>query len=198
MAILAGAAAETGYAALAIGIALGATYAVLQAFTVALPHLAGDDARPELDAEAVLRRLAGLVLVGAWSPAAVVLAVCCSTRWCRRSSATDYAGAVDAFGPALALVVLAPLNALAVQASALRLRPDVALARGIAAAAAFVVVALLAVPAWGAAGGTAAALAGGRRRCRGDRWRCCPAPSGARWRGLVRRPPPRCVGVGRA
>ena len=43
VALLAGSATQTGYAALAIGIALGATYAVLQAFTVALPHLA--DAR---------------------------------------------------------------------------------------------------------------------------------------------------------
>ena len=44
VAVLVGSAVETGYAALAIGIALGATYAVLQTFTVTLPHLAGRSA----------------------------------------------------------------------------------------------------------------------------------------------------------
>ena len=46
VAVLAGASAEAGYTALATGLGLGVTYAVLQAFTVALPHLAGSDARP--------------------------------------------------------------------------------------------------------------------------------------------------------
>ena len=47
-----------------------------------------------------------------------------------------------------------------VQVSALRLRPDAALASGIGAAGAFVVVAVATIPAWGAAGGAAAAFAG--------------------------------------
>jgi len=154
-AVLAGSATETGYAALATGIALGVTYAVLQAFTVSLPHLA---AGTDDDPEAALRRLAGgllLVLVPGVLVAAAVL-----DRAVPAVFGDGYDGAVDAFGPALALVVLAPLNALAVQAAALRLRPDVAAGAGAASAGTFVVVALLAVPAWGATGATAAALAG--------------------------------------
>jgi O-antigen/teichoic acid export membrane protein len=72
----------------------------------------------------------------------------------------DYEEAVAAFGPVLAIIVLAPLGSLLVQVAALRLRPEVALANGVAAAAAFVAVGIAAVPAWGAAGGTLAALAG--------------------------------------
>lgn len=156
-ALLAGSAAETGYAALATGIALGVTYAVLQAFTVSLPHLAGDDADAP-DGEAVLRRLAA-GLLAALVPALLVAAATIEPV-VRRAFGDDFLGAVDAFGPALALVALAPLNALAVQAAALRLRPDVAAAAGAASAITFVVVAMVAVPAWGAAGATTAALAG--------------------------------------
>jgi O-antigen/teichoic acid export membrane protein len=154
-ALLAGSAAETGFTALATGIALGVTYAVLQAFTVSLPHLADG---PGDVSEAALRRLAGGILAVLVPGTLVVAAVL--DRLVPTVFGAGYDGAVDAFGPALALVVLAPLNALAVQAAALRLRPDVAAAAGAASAATFVVVALLAVPAWGAAGATAAALAG--------------------------------------
>lgn len=154
-ALLAGSAAETGYAALATGIALGVTYTVLQAFTVSLPHLAdGTDDDPE----AALRRLAG-GLLAVLVPGTLVVAVALE-RAVPTVFGDGYEGAVDAFGPALALVVLAPVNALAVQAAALRFRPDVAAAAGIASAATFVLGALVAVPAWGATGATAAALAG--------------------------------------
>lgn len=181
VAVLAGSAAETGFTALAVGIALGATYAILQAFTVSLPHLAdgqatasptaaipGPTAIPASTAvpastaipaaEAVLRRLAGgllLALVPAMAVAALTL-----DRVVPAVFGTDYAGAVPAFGPALAVVVLAPLNALVVQASALRLRPEASLQGGIAAAATFLAVAGLAVPPLGAEGGVLATLAG--------------------------------------
>jgi O-antigen/teichoic acid export membrane protein len=155
VALLAADSAETGFAALAIGIALGATYAILQAFTVALPHLAERSAG---DAEAVLRRMAGgllAVLVPGLVGAALLL-----PRLVPAVFGDDYRAAATAFGPALALVALAPLNALFVQTSALRVRAEASAWAGAAAAGAFVVVALLAVPAWGGAGGTAAALAG--------------------------------------
>jgi O-antigen/teichoic acid export membrane protein len=155
-ALLAGSAAETGYVALATGIALGVTYAVLQAFTVSLPHLAGEDATA--GGEEVLRRLAGGLL--AVLVPGVLLVAATLDELVPRIFGDGYLGATDAFAPALALVVLAPLNALAVQAAALRLRPDVAATAGAASAIAFVVVAFAAVPAWGAAGATAAALAG--------------------------------------
>src|SRR5690606_19299641 len=70
----------------------------------------------------------------------------------------EYRGALGAFGPALAMVVMAPLHSVAVQAAILRLRPAANLAGAVAGALAFVVVAVLAVPRWGATGG---ALGGG-------------------------------------
>jgi O-antigen/teichoic acid export membrane protein len=151
--LLTGSAVETGYAALPIGIALAATYAVAQLFTVALPVLSARD-----DGEPALRRLAGLLLVplaaGAVASTLVVDAVVPVVF------GAAYADAAAAFLPAIAMVVLAPVNALAVQASALRLRPDAALYAGLAAAAVFVAVCLATVPGWGAAGATTAALAG--------------------------------------
>jgi len=155
-ALLAGSAAETGYAALATGIALGVTYAVLQAFTVSLPHLA--DAGATDDPEVALRRLA-LGLLAALVPAALVAAALLDDL-VPLVFGDGYRGAVDAFGPAVALVVLAPAGSLAVQAAALRLRPEVAAATGATSAITFVLVAIVAVPAWGAAGATTAALAG--------------------------------------
>lgn len=159
VAVLATSATETGYAALATGIALGVTYAVLQTFTVALTHLADGDRDGVAQSEATLRRLAGWLLATI-VPAAIV-GVLVLDDVVPVLFGDDYVGAVDAFGPALALVVLAPLYSLGVQTAALRLRPEVASASGAAAACAFVVVALLAVPAWDAAGGTVASLAGG-------------------------------------
>jgi O-antigen/teichoic acid export membrane protein len=170
VALLAGSADETGYAALALGIALGVTYAVLQAFTVTLPHLAtaGPDragAAASASAgdagaagEAVLRRLAW-VLLAALGVGTAAIAFLLPTL-VPAVFGEGYHGAVTAFAPALALVVLAPLTSLSVQAAALRLRPEAALAGGIASAAGFVAGAVTLVPARGAAGGTAAALAG--------------------------------------
>lgn len=157
VALLAGSDAETGYAALATGIALGVTYAVLQTFTVSLPHLAGRSSQDD-DPECDLRRLAG-GLLAVTIPAVVVVAVLID-ELVPLVFGDGYADATAAFGPALALVVLAPVNALAVQAAALRFRPEVATMAGAAAAITFVVTAVAAVPAWGAAGGTAAALGG--------------------------------------
>ena len=157
VAVLAGGSAEAGYTALAIGLGLGVTYAVLQAFTVSLPHLAGPDAAIG-DAEPVLRHLATILLAGLL-PATLVVAVGLD-QLVPTVFGDGYDEAVPAFGPVLALIVLAPLGSLLVQAAALRLQPRVALANGVAAAVAFLAVGLVAVPAWGAAGGTAAALAG--------------------------------------
>ena len=169
VAVLVGSAVETGYAALPIGIALGATYAVLQTFTVALPHLAGsspaagagghpDRSPADRSGEAVLRRLAaGLsaVVIPVTLAAAVLLDTLVPAVFGHR-----YAAAAGAFGPALAVVVLAPLSALVVQAAALRLQPGVALASGLATFAGFLVGVFALVPVWAAAGATGAALVG--------------------------------------
>jgi O-antigen/teichoic acid export membrane protein len=158
VALLAGSSTETGYTALAIGIALGATYAVLQLFTVSLPHLSERAEVGEIRGEEVLRQLAGGLLT-ALVPAACVAAVLLD-RLVPRAFGTEFDGAVDAFGPALALVVLAPLHALAVQVAALRTKPAAALINGIVTATVFVAAAVMLVPARGAAGGTMAALTG--------------------------------------
>lgn len=159
VAVLGAGATESGYAALAVGIALGATYAVLQAFTVTLPHLAeGAGGGPPATPEVLLRRLAG-GLTAVLVPALVVGAVLLD-RVVPAVFGADYGDATSTFAPALALVALAPVNALFVQVSALRMRAEAAAGAGLAAAVAFVVTAGVAVPAWGGAGGTAAALAG--------------------------------------
>lgn len=167
VALLGGSDAETGHAALAIGIALGITYAVLQSFTVTLPHLAraeeggAEESRsarsPTGAAEATLRRLARVVLA-VLVPLAAAAAVCLTTVVPAVFGA-DYGDAAGAFVPALAMVVLAPIHALAVQVSALRLRPQAMLTGGVAGAVVFVAVAIAAVPAWGAEGATLAMLA---------------------------------------
>ena len=167
VAALAGSAVQTGYASLATGIALGATYAVLQAFTVCLPHLgvrregtattSGAAVTVAPGAEAALRRLAG-GLLGLILPAAVLGALLADAV-VPAAFGADYAGAAATFGPALAVVVLAPLHSLAVQGSILRSRPEAALAGGAVGAVAFTVTALLSVPAWGATGGLVAVLA---------------------------------------
>jgi O-antigen/teichoic acid export membrane protein len=151
--LLTGSAVEAGFAALPIGIALAATYAVAQLFTVALPVLSARG-----DGERALRRLAGLLLVPV--AACAVAAALVVEALVPVVFGAAYAGAAAAFVPAIAMVALAPLNALAVQASALRMRPDAALHAGLACAAVFVAVCLAAVFGWGATGATAAALAG--------------------------------------
>jgi O-antigen/teichoic acid export membrane protein len=160
VALLAGSRVQTGYAALAVGIALGATYAVMQTFTVSVPHL--DHRHAPLDGshagESALRRLAGLMLAVIVPVAALAAAL--APHVVPRVFGTDYRGATASFGPALALVVLAPLAALLVQASVLRLRPDVAFRAGLATAGAFLVVAFVAVPGAGAEGAMVATLLG--------------------------------------
>lgn len=153
VALLASAGPEAGYTALALGVALGVTYAVLQAFTVSLPHLTGRS-----DGEDTARRLAG-GLLAVISPLAVVVSTQID-ELVPLVFGDGYLEAAGAFGPALALVVLAPLTSLLVQVGALRIRPGVSAAAGVSAVVAFTLVALLTVPEWGAAGGTTAALAG--------------------------------------
>ncbi len=163
VALLAGSSTETGHAALALGVALAATYVVAQAFTVSLPRLAERRATdgPLAHApsgEASLRRLAGWMLAGLLLSAVAASLVMGDAV--RAVFGARYDGAVDAFAPALAMVVLAPVNGLALQAAALRLRPEATLGSAATGAAAFLVAALVTVPAWGAPGGSAAALAG--------------------------------------
>ncbi|MFP5255476.1 MAG: hypothetical protein ACLGI8_06455 [Acidimicrobiia bacterium] len=156
VALLGPGAVAVGHTSLALGIALGATYAVLQAFTVSLPHLAGS--RHAAAAEPALRRLAELLL----APLALgcTLAAVTIDRVVPLVFGDRFVDAADAFGPALVLVVLAPVSSLLVQAAALRLRPEAVLSMGLANLAGFAAAAVLAVPSAGAVGGTGAAAAG--------------------------------------
>ncbi len=149
---------ETGHAAVAIGVALAATYAVAQVFVVTLPALTARQTGGGPGAEPALRRLGGLLLAVVLP--ATALAVLGVHVVVPRVLGPAYTDAVAAFPLALAAVVLAPLTALLLQAAALRLRPEAMLAAAAAGAGVFVAVALLAVPAWGATGATAATLAG--------------------------------------
>lgn len=168
VALLTGSAVQSGHAALALGVALAASYAVAQVFTVALGPLveraseepagtgAGDPA--VCAGEAALRRLAGAALA-VIIPGGLVCALILEDAVPAVFGA-GYLAAADAFAPALAMVVLAPINALALQAAALRLQPQATLHSAVAGAVAFVLTALVAVPSLGATGGTVAALAG--------------------------------------
>ncbi|MGH3985502.1 MAG: hypothetical protein ACRDST_23160, partial [Pseudonocardiaceae bacterium] len=114
---------QTGFAALALGVALAVTYAIVQVFTVSLPRLAHGGGLA--GAESSLRRLAGGLL-------AVVVPVAGVTVLALDAAVPivfgeRYTAAAGAFGPALAMIVLAPVNALVVQAAALRLRPEATL-----------------------------------------------------------------------
>jgi O-antigen/teichoic acid export membrane protein len=155
VALLAGSQVETGYAALAVGIAVGLTYAIIQIFTVSLPAvLAAETADPER----ALTRIAEGVL-------AVVVPICLIAallldRLVPTVFGPDYAGASSAFGPALALVVLAPLTALAANVASVRLRPEVATLSGAVSLVVFAGVAVVAVGRWGATGAVSATLVG--------------------------------------
>lgn len=153
VALLASSSEQTGFAALAIGVALAATYTISQVFTVSLPRLA-----QRRGAETSLRRLAGgLLAVVVPVTVGAVLAIDAAVPIV---FGAGYAGAAGAFSPALAMVVLAPVNALLVQSAALRLQPESTLCAALVGALAFIVAAVLTVPAWGAAGAAGAALAG--------------------------------------
>jgi O-antigen/teichoic acid export membrane protein len=158
VAVLVGSSVQTGYAALATSIGLGASYAVLQVYTVSLPHVAGRPRSGGAAGERVLRRMTAVmtaVLVPSLAAGAAGL-----DGALPRLFGPGFAAAVPAFVPALALVALAPVAAHATQVASLRLRPRVALESGIGGVVAFALVAAAAVPSWRAAGATAASLAG--------------------------------------
>ena len=158
VAVLGGAAAETGFAALAIGVALAATYTVWQAFVSQLPGLAGLFATAPARAEHRARRLAwGSLLV--LLPAALVATLLLG--WLvPQVFGDDFDGAEVSIAVALAVVPLAPLTALTSQLISLRLRPRLRVASSAVGATAFALTAVAAVPVWDAAGGALALLVG--------------------------------------
>jgi O-antigen/teichoic acid export membrane protein len=158
VAALTGSSTQTGYAALALGVAIAATAIVWQLFAVQLPRLAERAESDTIGAETTARRLAWqalTVVVAVAVPAALLLDTGIAAVIGER-----FAGAADAFAPALAAVALAPVTGLATQASALRLLPEARLRATLAGAVAFALTAAVGVPLLDAAGASGALLAG--------------------------------------
>lgn len=160
VAILAGSSVETGFTALAVGIAMAGTYVIWQLFTVQLPGLVAAT-RDEPDAsvaEQSLRQLAGVSLAGAF--ALGVVGVCLVPLVTPIVFGEQFEDAEPAMAIALAALPLAPFTAASTQVGALRLRPGLRACATGAGFAAFAVAAALAVPHWEATGGAMALLAG--------------------------------------
>ena len=155
VALLVAGAAETGYAALATGVALAATYGVGQAFAVELPRLSA------LGAGAGIRSTSRL----AWAALAVltplaVLGAVLAQPLVPLIAGERYRPAATALAVALAILPLAPIGAAVNQAAALRYRPELRFASAAAGAVAVVVSCLLLVPSLEAEGGAAALVIG--------------------------------------
>jgi O-antigen/teichoic acid export membrane protein len=156
VAILNGSRVQAGFASIAIGVALAPIWAVRQAFNAQLPGLVASMGENVEAAERSARRtahtlqfvLVPLALAGAiWSDELLTLAL-----------GHRFHGAATALGIALAALPLAPVVALGVQVSALRLRPEdwsKALAGGTVA---FLAVAAVTIPRSGATGAAIALL----------------------------------------
>lgn len=160
VAILAGSSVETGFTALAVGVAMAGTYLIWQLFTVQLPGLVAA-MRDEPDAslaERSLRPLAAVSLGGAF--ALGVAGVCLVPLVTPVVLGERFEDAVPAIATALAALPLAPFTAIATQVAALRLRPGLRACATGAGFSAFAVTAALAVPQWEATGGAVALLAG--------------------------------------
>jgi O-antigen/teichoic acid export membrane protein len=155
VALLGAARHETAFAALALGIAAAALFAVWQIFTVQLPGLV---ASGRMDAaERTARRLGGQMV-----PVVTVIAaagVLVAGPAIPLVFGSGYTGARDAVVLALAALPLAPLVALTNQTAALRLKPAARAGATCSGLVAFAAVAAVGVPLGGAVGGSAALVA---------------------------------------
>lgn len=154
--LLAGSAIETGFAALAGGVALAVLMAVREIFTVSLPEQVERWQRDRAQAIAVLRRLG-------WRATVVLslmaIAGVATVEWALPLIAGDaFEPAVSVAIPVLALVPLLPVPTIATQAAALELRPGLSFAVHATGFVAFVAAAAVLTPLWGARGATAALL----------------------------------------
>lgn len=157
VALLVGSRAETGYAALAIGIALALFYVVLQIFVVTLPRLSALAREAPERADAELRHLAWISLV-------VIAPLCLlgaafSDLLLSHLVGTGFAGANTPLAISLAVAPLAALAGSTGTAAAVHLRPEARLVATAAGAAVFVLGALALVPQFGASGAATALLA---------------------------------------
>ena len=154
-ALAGGAAAETGYAGVAVGVAAAATYAVWQPYVLELPRLVSLSAAAARAWLARSTRLATLVLLPASAVGVVVV-----ERVAPHVLGPSFEGGATAIGIALAAVPLAPATAAVNQAAALELRPELRLLSAAAGAVVFAVTAAALVPPFDAAGASGALVAG--------------------------------------
>jgi O-antigen/teichoic acid export membrane protein len=157
-ALLAGSSRQQGFAALAIGVGVAATYVVSQAFTVSLPRLvelsqraadAAEDEAARFTWRAVV--LTGFLAIGA------AFAVKPGVPFALGSG---FRGSESALYVGIALVPLAAPAALVAQVAALRLSSRRLLVGRALGAVVFVAVSVAAIPRHGALGALAAVFAG--------------------------------------
>lgn len=158
VALLAGSRVQTGYATIALGVAVAFTYGVWQMFLVALPQLATVAANDVHEAGVQLTRLAAHIVI--FLLPATVAGAALAGPMMKLLVGDRFLPAATAFAAALAMVPLAPITGAVGAASAIRLRPGARLAATGAGAATFLVAAFVLVPPLGAAGASAAVLAG--------------------------------------
>ncbi len=154
----AGASAEIGYAAVAVGIALAGVAAVTQIFTVQLGGLSEHVGAGLRSVEDEARRLARHALAVAL-PAALVGAALLEPLTAIVLG-EEFRPATSALAWALAVLVLAPLSALTLQTSALRLRPGVRMRGALVSAVVFLAISFPLAIEFGAAGALGALYGG--------------------------------------
>lgn len=147
---------QTGFAALAGNVAMSMMLAVREVFVVSLPEHVERWARNRESAVVVVRRLGWWSQL--WLTAGALAGVPLLDRALPIVAGQQFAGAVPAFVPILALLPLLSVSILAWQAAALELRPMLALMLNFIALVTFIVVAVFLVPSWSATGASMALL----------------------------------------
>lgn len=155
VALLAGSPDETGYTALAVGVAIALMYVPWQFFTVSLPRLSALGVRDPARGDAELRRLAWASL-GVVGPVSIVAAALSEPIL---STLVDPAfdAAKPALAPALAVAPLAVLTGWAGASATMHLRPGERVWIAGTGAIGFL-IALALVPSFGSVGALTALL----------------------------------------
>jgi O-antigen/teichoic acid export membrane protein len=157
VALLAGSATQTGYAALAIGGTVALIYVGLQIFLVSLPRLSALTVSASDRADAALRHL-GWVTLATLAPISLVGAIVTTTGLARLVGA-EFRDADTAIVAGLAVAPLIALTGMTGSATVMYVRPEARVWSTGAGAAVFAVVAVALVPSAGALGATVALLA---------------------------------------
>lgn len=158
VALLAGSRVETGYAALAVGVAVALVYVGLQIYLVSLPRLSQLAREASESADAALRHLAWVTLA-TLGPVALLGAVV-NGRGLTRFVGAEFAGAKTAIALGIAVAPLSALTGSTGAASVIQLRPEARVWATTVGALVFGIAAVALIPTLGAAGATTALLAG--------------------------------------